>query len=53
MYVALGSQARRELTPGSTRRGALVGGDATTQLLDQVTAALTRCGVQAPIVIAR
>ena len=51
VYVAVGSQARRELTPGSTWRGALVGGDVDDELLDQVTAALTRCGVQAPIVI--
>ncbi|HEX3835163.1 MAG TPA: CBS domain-containing protein, partial [Solirubrobacteraceae bacterium] len=51
VYVAVGSQARRELTPGSTWRGALVGGDVDDELLGQIGAALTRCGVQAPIVI--
>jgi CBS domain-containing protein len=51
VYVAVGSQARRELTPGSTWRGALVGGDLADELLEEITAALARCGVQGPIVI--
>jgi CBS domain-containing protein len=51
VYVALGSQARRELTPGSTWRGALVGDAVDGQLHAAITDALARCGVQGPIVI--
>jgi CBS domain-containing protein len=51
VYVALGSQARRELTPGSTWRGALVGDAVDGQLHAAITDALGRCGVQGPIVI--
>jgi CBS domain-containing protein len=51
VYVAVGSQARRELTPGSTWRGALVGDAVDDQLHASITDALARCGVQGPIVI--
>lgn len=51
VYVAVGSQARRELTPGSTWRGALVGDGVDDELHAAITDALARCGVQGPIVI--
>jgi CBS domain-containing protein len=51
VYVAVGSQARRELTPGSTWRGALVGDAVDDRLHAAITDALSRCGVQGPIVI--
>ncbi|HEX3830981.1 MAG TPA: putative nucleotidyltransferase substrate binding domain-containing protein, partial [Solirubrobacteraceae bacterium] len=51
VYVAVGSQARRELTPGSTWRGALVGDAVDGGLHAAITDALSRCGVQGPIVI--
>jgi CBS domain-containing protein len=51
VYVAVGSQARRELTPGSTWRGALVGDAVDEGLHAAITDALSRCGVQGPIVI--
>jgi CBS domain-containing protein len=51
VYVAVGSQARRELTPGSTLRGALVGDAIDDELHVAITTALARCGVQGPIVI--
>jgi CBS domain-containing protein len=51
VYLAVGSQARRELTPGSTWRGALVGEAVDDQLHVAITDALGRCGVQGPIVI--
>ena len=51
VYVAVGSQARRELTPGSTWRGALVGDAVDNDLHAAITDALARCGVQGPIVI--
>jgi CBS domain-containing protein len=52
VYVAVGSQARRELTPGSTWRGALVGaaiGEGPP--VEEITAALARCGVRGPIAL--
>jgi CBS domain-containing protein len=51
VYVAVGSQARRELTPGSTWRGALVGDAIDDELRLAITDALARCGVRGPIVI--
>ncbi len=62
VYVAVGSQARRELTPGSTWRGALVatphdeaGDEPDAQLgtagLQAIEAALVRCGVQPPVAV--
>jgi CBS domain-containing protein len=51
VYVAVGSQARRELTPGSTWRGALVGDAIDDELHEAITDALVRCGVQGPIVL--
>jgi CBS domain-containing protein len=51
VYVAVGSQARRELTPGSTWRGALIGDGIDDELHGAITKALVRCGVQGPIVI--
>ncbi len=51
VYVALGSQARRELTPGSTRRGALIG-DTDAPGLEAIRAALRRCGVSDTIELA-
>jgi CBS domain-containing protein len=51
VYVAVGSQARRELTPGSTWRGALVGDPIDDALHVAITEALARCGVQGPIVL--
>jgi signal-transduction protein with cAMP-binding, CBS, and nucleotidyltransferase domain len=47
----VGSQARRELTPGSTWRGALVGDAIDDELHEAITDALVRCGVQGPIVL--
>jgi CBS domain-containing protein len=51
VYIAVGSQARRELTPGSTRRGALVGVAVRDEPLEEITAALNRCGVRGPIAL--
>lgn len=51
VYVAVGSQARRELTPGSTWRGALVGDGIDDELHVAITNALARCGVRGPIAI--
>jgi CBS domain-containing protein len=50
VYVAVGSQARRELTPGSTWRGALIGPDVGDEVVREIRVALTRCGVSEPIV---
>ncbi len=51
VYVAVGSQARRELTPGSTWRGALVGAPTGDGPLEEIGAALARCGVSGPIAL--
>jgi CBS domain-containing protein len=51
VYVALGSQARRELTPGSTRRGALIG-ETDAIRLEAIRSALRLCGVAETIEIA-
>ena len=53
VWVSLGSQARRELTPASTRRGAVIHDPATPpapEWLVAVQAALTHCGVHGPVV---
>lgn len=53
VLVSLGSQARRELTPASTRRGAVIHDPAlppSSEWLAAIEAALTRCGTVAPIV---
>ena len=53
VWVSLGSQARRELTPASTRRGAVIHGHALpppAEWLVAVEAALTRCGIVGPLV---
>jgi CBS domain-containing protein len=53
VWVAVGSQARRELAPGSLRRGALVCDDDTPPPGDWLAAlapALARCGVREPVV---
>jgi CBS domain-containing protein len=53
VWVSLGSQARRELTPASTRRGAVIH-DAevppSAEWMAAVAAALTRCGIDGPLV---
>jgi CBS domain-containing protein len=54
VYVAVGSQARRELTPGSTWRGALVATpdrDPDMEAVQAIDAALARCGVQPPVAV--
>jgi CBS domain-containing protein len=51
VYVAVGSQARRELTPGSTWRGALVGPDVGDGQMEMITEALARCGVRGTIAL--
>jgi CBS domain-containing protein len=51
VYVAVGSQARRELTPGSMWRGALVGDAVRDEPLEEISAALSRCGVRGPIAL--
>jgi CBS domain-containing protein len=53
VWVSIGSQARRELTPASTRRGALIhtsGVPPAPAWVAAVQAALARCAVNAPIV---
>jgi CBS domain-containing protein len=53
VWVSLGSQARRELTPASTRRGAVIHGHEVpppAEWLVAVEAALTRCGIVGPLV---
>jgi CBS domain-containing protein len=49
VYVAVGSQARRELTPGSTWRGALIGTGTDEAVVREISAALARCGVSGPV----
>lgn len=51
VWVAVGSQARRELTLASTRRGALVcSAQPPAQWLDALAPALSICGIGGPIV---
>jgi CBS domain-containing protein len=53
VWVSLGSQARRELTPASTRRGAVIHDPEippAPQWLAAVQAALIHCGVYGPVV---
>jgi CBS domain-containing protein len=53
VWVSLGSQARRELTPASTRRGAVIHDPELPpppEWLGAIEAALTRCGVVGPLV---
>jgi CBS domain-containing protein len=53
VWVSLGSQARRELTPASTRRGAVIHDPEVRphpEWLSAVESALSRCGVQGPVV---
>ncbi len=53
VWVSLGSQARRELTPASTRRGAVIHDPQrppSAEWVQAVEAALTRCGVVGPLV---
>ena len=53
VWVSLGSQARRELTPASTRRGAVIHDPElppSPVWLAAVEAALAPCGVQGPVV---
>jgi len=50
VWVALGSQARRELTPASIQRGALIYSDAPPPgWLEAVTAGLKGCGLTAEV----
>jgi CBS domain-containing protein len=50
VWVALGSQARRELTPASIPRGAVVFSDAPSPgWVDAVTAGLRSCGLTAEV----
>jgi CBS domain-containing protein len=53
VWVSLGSQARRELTPASTRRGAVIHDPQrppSPGWVAAIEAALTRCGVVGPLV---
>jgi CBS domain-containing protein len=51
VWVALGSQARREMTPGSTPRGALVYSEAPPpEWLASLGAALERCGLGGDVI---
>jgi CBS domain-containing protein len=53
VWVSVGSQARQELTPGSTRRGALIYAAHSPPRAEWMAVlgdALTRCGVVEPIV---
>ncbi len=53
VWVSLGSQARRELTPASTRRGAVIHDPdlpPAPEWLAAVESALAHCGVQGPVV---
>ncbi|MGH2913899.1 MAG: putative nucleotidyltransferase substrate binding domain-containing protein [Solirubrobacteraceae bacterium] len=52
VWVSVGSQARRELTPASTRRGALICGEGAQPSSDWVAAAkpaLARLGIGEPV----
>src|SRR6185437_7068658 len=53
VWVSLGSQARRELTPASTRRGAVIHDPElppSMEWMARIEAALTRCGIVGPLV---
>ncbi len=53
VWVALGSLARRELTPASIKRGAIIhvaGSPPPAQWLEAVRDATTRCGIVGPVV---
>ena len=53
VWVSLGSQARRELTPASTRRGAVIHDPElppSIEWMARIEAALTRCGIVGPLV---
>jgi len=53
VWVSLGSQARRELTPASTRRGAVIHHPElppSAEWLAEIEAALTPCGIVGPLV---
>ena len=53
VWVSIGSQARHELTPGSTRRGALIhaaGSPPSPDWAAALAAGLARCGVHGPLV---
>jgi CBS domain-containing protein len=53
VWVSLGSQARRELTPASTRRGAVIHDPQrppSPEWVAAIEAALTRCGVVGPLI---
>lgn len=54
VWVAVGAQARRELTPGSPRRGALVHpaqASPPAAWLAAATTALRHCGIEDPIMV--
>ncbi len=54
VWVALGSQARRELTPGSTPRGALIRAsdlEPDPEWLAAIGPALALCGISEPVVV--
>lgn len=51
VWVAVGSQARREMTPGSTARGAVVCSESPPpEWVESVAAALSRCGLAGEVV---
>ncbi|MFL5861613.1 MAG: putative nucleotidyltransferase substrate binding domain-containing protein [Solirubrobacteraceae bacterium] len=53
VWVSLGSQARRELTPASRRRGAVIHdleAPPSPEWLAAIQAALAHCGVEGPVV---
>jgi CBS domain-containing protein len=51
VWVALGSQARRELTPASVARGALVCSESTPPgWIEDVQSALARCGLPGAVI---
>jgi CBS domain-containing protein len=53
VWVSLGSQARRELTPASTRRGAVIHDPElppSPEWMAEIETALARCGIAGPLV---
>lgn len=53
VWVSIGSQARRELTPASIRRGAVIHDPSVPpapEWLAAIESALARCGLQGPVV---
>jgi CBS domain-containing protein len=51
VWVAVGSQARRELTPGSTPQGAMVASDPVApEWMQSVTSVLSTCGFESPVI---